>query len=39
MTKTAAPMTSGSIWKQMTFFAMPIFLGIYFSNYITLWIL
>lgn len=27
MTKTAAPMTSGSIWKQMTFFAMPIFLG------------
>ena len=26
MTKTIAPMTSGPIWKRMTFFAMPIFL-------------
>ena len=32
MTKTAAPMTSGSIWKQMTFFAMPIFLGNLFQQ-------
>ena len=35
MTKTAAPMTSGSIWKQMTFFAMPIFLGNLFQQYNT----
>ena len=40
MTKTAAPMTSGSIWKQMTFFVDADFSwAIYFSNYITLWIL
>ena len=32
MRKTAAPMTSGSIWKQMTFFAMPIFLGNLFQQ-------
>ena len=33
MTKTAAPMTSGSIWKQMTFFfCEPIFLGNLFQQ-------
>lgn len=32
MTKTIAPMTSGPIWKRMTFFAMPIFLGNLFQQ-------
>ncbi len=32
MSKTAQPMTSGSIWKQITFFALPIFLGNLFQQ-------
>ena len=31
MTKTAAPMTSGSIWKQMTFFVDADFSGQFIS--------
>ncbi|MGI5960123.1 MAG: MATE family efflux transporter [Massiliimalia sp.] len=30
--KTVEPMTSGSIWKRMTFFALPIFLGNLFQQ-------
>lgn len=32
MAKSVQPMTSGPIWKQMTFFAMPIFLGNLFQQ-------
>lgn len=32
MEKTAAPMTSGPIWKRMTFFALPIMLGNLFQQ-------
>lgn len=32
MTKTVAPMTSGTIWKRMVFFAFPLFLGNLFQQ-------
>ena len=32
MEKTRKPMTSGSIWKQMTFFALPLMLGNLFQQ-------
>ena len=32
MAKTIKPMTSGSIWKQMTLFALPIFFGNLFQQ-------
>ena len=32
MAKTVAPMTSGPIWKQMTFFALPLLLGNLFQQ-------
>ncbi len=32
MEKTVAPMTSGPIWKRMTFFALPIMLGNLFQQ-------
>ena len=27
MTKVVEPMTSGTIWKRLTLFALPLFLG------------
>ncbi len=32
MTKTVEPMTSGTIWKQMVFFALPLFFGNLFQQ-------
>lgn len=32
MTTTSAPMTEGSIWKKITFFALPLFLGNLFQQ-------
>lgn len=32
MTKTVEPMTSGSIWKRITLFALPIFIGNLFQQ-------
>lgn len=32
MAKTIEPMTSGSIWKHMTFFALPLMLGNLFQQ-------
>lgn len=32
MTRTVEPMTMGPIWKRITFFAMPIFLGNFFQQ-------
>lgn len=32
MTRTVEPMTSGTIWKRMTFFALPLFLGNLFQQ-------
>lgn len=32
MVKTVKPMTDGSIWKQMTFFALPLMLGNLFQQ-------
>lgn len=32
MTKVVEPMTSGTIWKRLTFFALPLFLGNLFQQ-------
>ena len=32
MTKAMEPMTSGTIWKRLTFFALPLFLGNLFQQ-------
>ena len=32
MVKTMEPMTTGSIWKRIAFFALPILLGNFFQQ-------